>query len=84
MQGQRSELQSKLGKLQNKNGQLQEEMENLQEENRDLKELVDLTEKERNVSLYDCYRPSSLSRSRICLDDKCPPWSYCNLAHTIL
>ena len=48
MQGQRSELQQK-------NGQLQEEMENLQEENRDLKELVNLTEKERNVSLCDCY-----------------------------
>ena len=51
LQGQRSEFQSRLCEVQEKNGRLQEEMKEIEEENRDLKELVDLTEKERNVRL---------------------------------
>ena len=55
LQGQRSEFQSRLCEVQEKNGRLQEEMKEIEEENRDLKELVDLTEKERNVRLCNYY-----------------------------
>ena len=61
IQGQRSDVQSSVHKLQEvnkdlneQNNDLQEQNKDLQEENRDLKELVDQTEKERNVRLCDC------------------------------